>query len=183
MMYTPLMASCKACIHPDRASIDHQIVNGVPFRTIAATYSLSLGGLSRHRDHVRELLVEAMQARAGERAELGSNLTNRVEKLLGVAEEILTTAKSEKNLTAATGAINACTRLLELCGRLSGELQAPGAGIHFHATKNVTNIVNIRNDDIEVAVLIAEATKGFDPSEIQRLKMLAETAVTQINLH
>ena len=174
-VYASLMSTCKGCVHPDRAVIDQQIVAGVDFRTLAATYHLFLGGLSRHREHVKQLLAESMRVQEGERAERGSALMVRVEKLLDDAEEILSTAKSKQNLTAATGAINACTRLLELCGRLSGELQAPGAGIHFHSTRNVTNVVNI-NDDTEIAQMFAEFTRNFHPDEIERLKLLVSAS-------
>lgn len=170
------MAGCRACHHPDHDRVDRETVSGVPFRRIHAWSGLSLGTLSRHKTHIKELLTKAALARDVESAEHGSDLVNRVQELLGEAHEILTTAKSEKNLTAAVAAINACSRLLELCGRATGELQTSGGGIHFHATKNVTNISVRDGDDVELALLVKEATAGFSPDEINRLRTLTETA-------
>ena len=70
-----------------------------------------------------------------QREEHSGVLVSRVEKLAAAAEEILAMAKADKNLNAATGAINAATRLLELVGRPSGELQSANAG-GIHLTMN-----------------------------------------------
>jgi hypothetical protein len=88
--------NCKPCTHTQRDRIDADLIRGRPLRAISSEYGCSLGSLSRHRQHVRELIREHV---TGDREERGSNLFNRVEKLVGEAEEILASAKSEKNLS------------------------------------------------------------------------------------
>jgi hypothetical protein len=166
---------CRACSRPDRATIDEKIVSGVPYRLIAASTGLSLGALSRHRAHVKDQLAEAASHRAAERSEQATTLLDRVESAISDAQAILRDARTSKNLTAATGAVNAVTRLLELLGRVSGELQtASASGIHFSLTKVSNTVNNYGTDDSELAQLVSEATKGFDPAEITRLRLLTE---------
>jgi hypothetical protein len=165
---------CKPCFHPRRSEIDRQIVVGVAYRNIAAAFDLSLGSLSRHKSHIQEALADAVKQRDGERSEQSSALLARVEKLVGEAESLLASAKAKDNIAGATSAINAATRLLELLGRLTGELGSQNSGgIHLTVNKTTNTTINY-NDDTEIAVLIAEATRNFDPNEIQRLRMLAE---------
>jgi hypothetical protein len=172
------MSACHACRHPDRAAIDQALIRGTDYRTLAAQYGLSIGGLSRHKEHLKEMVAEAMRARAGERAEHGSELLKRIEEVINGAKGIAARAARTDQLAVANGALNTVIRSLELIGRLTGELATPGlGGIHFHATKNVTTIVNV-HDDTEIAQLVAEATNNFAPEEISRLKKLAESTIT-----
>lgn len=164
---------CGPCYHRNRQRIDSQIIDRVPYRTILAENpDLSLGALSRHKSHIREALAEAMSIRAGESAERGSALADRVESLLDEAKGILSTAKTKENLTAAIAAVNACTRLLELVGRLDGTLQASNSGgIHFHASKTVNINANV-DDELALAELLREATSDWNPVVIEHFKQL-----------
>jgi hypothetical protein len=171
--------ACKLDRHPRRDELDRAMVNGVDYRTICATFGASLGTLNRHKSCIKELLREAIQSGQAERGEQGSNLLARVEQLITTTEEILATAKTDKDLKAATNAVGAITRLLELLGRLDGSLmQSGGPGLHLHLSKTV-NVTNNYGSDEEIALLVAEATAGFDPAVISRFKQLAESAITQ----
>jgi hypothetical protein len=169
------MASCTACAHRDRAAVDHEIVNGRPLRVVAATFDLSVGALHRHKAHIREALANAAATALEESSQRSSALLDRVTKLVGEAEEILAAAKSKNDFRGANGALGAAAKLLDLLGRLSGELHqanAAGGGLHLH--KHVTN-VNIGHDytnDPDWAAMLYEATRGFDPDEIARLKAI-----------
>ena len=165
--------NCRTCCHAKRAEIDQQIIAGTPYRIISQTYGLSLGAISRHKEHVKQTLGEAIQRRDGERQEQGSTLLNRVERLVDEAEGVLTCAKSMQDWRGATSALSAACRLLELCARLNGELQSSNSpGIHLTLNK-VSTTINNYDSDQELAQLIAEATEGFNPSVIQRFKALA----------
>jgi hypothetical protein len=164
---------CGPCFHPLREQIDRQIVDGVPYRTIATRFHLSLGTINRHRAHLKEMLNDALQERAGERSERGSDLLNRVTKLVDEAESLLAVAKSKENIVGATSAINSACRLLELCGKLSGELSSQNIG-GIHLTVNKTTTVNNYDDDAAFAEMIGEATRGFDVAELMRLKSIAQ---------
>jgi hypothetical protein len=171
--------NCRACSHPDRDAIDRQIVAGTPLRAIAASSDLSLGGLVRHKQCIRKLLNQAMESDRGERAERGSALHDRVEKLVGEAEQVLAKAKAKDDFRGAVGALGAAAKLLDLLGRVSGELQsANSGGIHLTKITNV-NVTNYDNDR-DFAAMVGEATRGFDVRELMRLKAIAESAVATL---
>ena len=163
---------CKACNHRNRVEIDREIVYGRPLRPLVASTGLSLGVLHRHKSHIREALQEAMRSEQGEREGQAGDLLQRVHRLADEAIGILETAKVSGNLKAATSAICACTRVLELTGRLDGSLAQPNApGIHL--TQVTNTIINNYDNDVEFAMLIGEATKGFSYDEFERLRRLA----------
>jgi hypothetical protein len=169
---------CAGCLHRDRDQLDAEMVKGTPYRTLGATFGLSLGALSRHRRHIKEMLAARGPA---ETSEHGSALLARVEEVITEAKAILTEARANKSFGPATQALNSITRALELCARLSGELQSANAGglqLHLHKHEHVTNNYM---DEREFALLIQEATRNFNPDEISRLRLLAEsaTALTQ----
>jgi hypothetical protein len=165
--------ACKLDHHPNRDQLDDMLVRGVPFSAIRASFGATNGTISRHKNVcLRELLGEAMVKGRGERAERGSVLLDRIEEVISEAKSILVDAKAAKSFGPATQALNSITRALELCARLSGELQPGNAGgIHLTQIK-VTNI-NTGNDDRELAELVSEATAGFNEAVIERFKQLA----------
>jgi len=163
---------CIACYHADRDEIDRQLVAGIPLRTISARFHLALGSVHRHKEHVKEIIKARTD---GDREEHGGELLARVLRLAAEAEEILQSAKAASNLKAATSAICACVRVLELTGRLDGSLAQPNTpGLHLHLNKT-TNINVGCDDDNELAMLIAEGTRDYDPVEIERLRRIAES--------
>lgn len=167
--YNPLM-NCKPCTHAQRDRIDADLIHGRPLRTMVAEYGCSLGSLSRHRQHVRELIREHI---SGEREERGGALVNRVEQVLARAKELVETAMTQKNVRAANGSLRTILACLELIGKLTDELAQPNSpAIHFTQRIQV-NSYSYGDDDHELATLIGEATKGFSLDEFMRLKRLA----------
>jgi hypothetical protein len=56
--------TCAVCRHPERASIDKAIVDGLSLRNIAQRFDgPSAWGIHRHKQHAHALLAEAMHAR------------------------------------------------------------------------------------------------------------------------
>jgi hypothetical protein len=166
---------CKLDHHPNRDEIDRQIVSGVPLRSICASFNIALTTIHRHKDCIKEVLSQAMQHEQGEREERGSLLVDRVTKLAGEAEELVAIAKAEKNYRGATSALVAACKLLDLVGRLSGELQqanAAGGGLHLTMNRVTNNTIVAVDNDADFAAMIGEATKGFDHGELDRLKAL-----------
>ena len=166
---------CKACSHPHRDVLDQQIVGGTPLRAIvAANPGLSLGGLVRHKEHIKLALTQAMESSRAESVVQATTLLERVGDVIDEAREIAMMAKGEKKFAAAAAALNTIKGCLELIGRLDGSLAQPGTpGLHLHLSKTV-NITQNFGDDKELAALIGEATNGFDVSEFLRLKAIAE---------
>src|SRR6266536_4043819 len=165
---------CKTCSHRDRAIIDEQIIGGGSLRSISAAFNISLGALHRHKACIKEALAGAMRDQQDERGEHADDLLLRVRKLADEAIGILETAKATGNLKAATSAIVAAVRTLELCGRLDGSLAMPHApGIHLTMNRVTNNTVINYDNDVEFAAMIAEATEQFNPDVIEKMKALA----------
>jgi hypothetical protein len=164
---------CKPCTHPRRDEIDRNLIHGRPLRAIAAEYGCSLGGLSRHTKHVREVIRERI---TGEREERAGALLNRVEEVLEQAKVLVDVAKAQNNVRAANGSLRTILACLELIGKLTGELVPPNvSGIHL------TSIIRVGNnyapdDDKELAKLVGEATGGFSIHEFNRLKLLVTSS-------
>ena len=173
------MSRCGLCRHPDSNQLDALYISNKPLRAIVAAANanptgphVSLGQAHRHKAHVRELIRERLPV---ERQEHGTALFERVQRLVDEAEGILVCAKSSQDWKAATAAIGAATRLLELCGRLTGELQSNSPGIHLTLNKTTHNTtINNFDTDLEFAQLIGEGTRGFSVDELMRLKSIAE---------
>jgi hypothetical protein len=175
------MAVCKYCYDPRRDEIDRLFVVATPLRVIVATYGGSLGSASRHRKHVAAMIRERTPA---QREKIGSDLTARVEKLLDESISLMTTAKAVGHWKTAITAIGAATRLLELVGKLSGELvTAPNGAIHLNFTSNKllrSADVEQHTDQTELATLAFEAleslasTKGLDAEQIARLERVID---------
>jgi hypothetical protein len=164
------MASCKGCNHRDREAIDAAIIQGASIRTICDRFGLSVGGAQRHKQHVAEFVKAAATRESPERA---SDLLARIEEVVKAARGIAARAVRTDDLRAANGALGTLLRALETVGKLTGELQTPGAGIHFHAGARVSNTTINVGDDCEIAELLREATDGWSESTIARFKLLA----------
>jgi hypothetical protein len=170
------MTACKGCAHPQRVQIDADLVANVPFRKIIAYSGMSLGSISRHREHLKTELAHAYKARESANAEHAGNLINRIDNVISEAQDILSHAKAKGDIKAAISALGAITRALELVGRSSGEIPN-GGGLHLHRTTITNHNLNVDvGSDLELALAVAEATRGFDAGEIDRLRLLAASA-------
>jgi hypothetical protein len=113
---------CTVCIHPNREAIDEALVRGEPNRAIARRVAVTKDALRRHAEaHLPASLV----AIAGEReAEHGRSLLEQVRDLQAEALTILASAKETGRLSLALAAIREASRLLELAGKVSGEIDS-----------------------------------------------------------
>jgi hypothetical protein len=107
---------CTVCDHPQRAEIDHALVeNGTPNRRIAAVYSVAETSLRRHKAaHIPRVLVTAQ-----ERAEVqrGDSLTDQVKALQSKALQLLQAAEAKGDTRTALLAVRELARLVELLTR------------------------------------------------------------------
>jgi hypothetical protein len=176
------MSGCKPCAHHGLDQINQQLIAGTPFLAISEHFGLSVGALHRHKEnHLKKEIADAIQSREGERAERASTLLDCVQKLVGEAEELLAKAKAKENIRDAATVINSTVKVLELLGRLTGQLSNAGAGISLNFTSNRTTTINNNvnvGDDKELAQMVGEATGNFNPAEIERLKALASGTAT-----
>ena len=112
--------TCSVCIHPERDSIDNELVSGTPYRDIERRWHVSISALSRHRERHVSAALAAVQAEREHDAAL--SLLERVESLIERTERLLEAAESEGRVSAALAAVRERRGLLELLGKASGEL-------------------------------------------------------------
>lgn len=122
--------TCSVCRHADRAAIEAAHVEGRSLRVIAAQFAgTSAWSLQRHFGHVPGIIAQATAHDAAQNAATGK-LPARVEDLIVEAQKILAGAKKRKQWSPALAALRENRALLELLGRLNGELR-PGAAGEF----------------------------------------------------
>ena len=144
------MSGCKACTHTQREQIDRDLLANIGSRTICAYSGLSLGGLSRHRRHLKQSLGLVLADRSeGERAEHGSRLLLRVEKITNRLASLIYT--HEGDLRALVPAIRTMLDALRFVGDLTGELPKSGSGINvtLNANRSITNNVTYETNTCE----------------------------------
>ncbi len=113
--------ACTICNHTERAAINAALLDGTPYRHIAARYGTSTGALQRHKDeHLPVALVKAKEAEDIAEAD---DLLGQVRALQGRALTILDKAEAAGDLRTALTAIREARGNLELLARLLGELQ------------------------------------------------------------
>jgi hypothetical protein len=167
--------SCSIWRHPEKASIEDQLIRNVPLRKIAMQVGTMATSLFRHRKHLSSQLVMARNVEAVVEA---TSLLNRVEKLIKESEQ-------EKDWPAATTALREARSCLELLAKLGGELQQPGSSLHLHRHAHLHTGSRPRTEsevEIEIARLVSVATENFNSKELARLKRIAETSAIAASL-
>ena len=111
---------CTVCAHEEREAIDHALVAGVSLRDVARRHGVTKDALHRHKQ--AHLSAAVVAIRTEQEHEHGATLLEQVRGLQREALSILESAKQSGRPTVALSAIREASRLLELCGRLTGEL-------------------------------------------------------------
>lgn len=121
---------CTVCTHEKREEIDQILVKGTASeRVIASQFGLSQAAVNRH---VQAGHVEARIAQASEAREIASadNLLNDVRSLRAKAIQLLIRAEQAGDLRTAIAGVREVRGVLELLGKLVGELaDAPQVAI------------------------------------------------------
>ena len=121
--------TCTICGHSKRSAIEKAILAGEALRAISGRLSVSRQSLARHRDdHLSAAVVKANGAAEVTR---GDDLLAKVQDLEADAKRIRGRAEKAKDLRTAIAAIRELTRLVDLLGRLRGELQNTPAVINI----------------------------------------------------
>src|SRR5690348_12763617 len=114
---------CTICTHPKRAEIDKALLDGVALRKIASAYGTTPQSVIRHRDaHLKRLLQAAAAEEQRQEAALGSDLLDQAKHLQKAALGFMTQAYRAGDLRTALAGVREATRLLELQGKLMGEI-------------------------------------------------------------
>ncbi|MEI2651552.1 MAG: hypothetical protein V9G12_05210 [Microthrixaceae bacterium] len=118
--------ACTVCEHDDLEAIDREITGGVPRRVIAARRpDLTDSAIGRHtRSHVSAALVRVDRAEVVEVIGRGGTLLERVEALTARVERVLDEADLSGKPSQVLAASKEVRALLELLGKISGELRS-----------------------------------------------------------
>lgn len=115
--------SCAVCRHPEHVALDEMLLRGESIRAIARRFRLGKSTVHTHlkNGHIPKTLVKAADAAA---VSEGDAL---LAKVLEVEQEVRRlAAKAEKagDVRGALVGMRELSRILELLGRLSGELKS-----------------------------------------------------------
>ena len=113
--------TCTICGHQKRTEIDTALLRSDKLRNIVAGFSVSMGSLVRHRD--RHLPVTMAHAKEAREAEMGENLLGEARRLHARAMRILERAEAAGQLDTALKAIREVRGILELLGKLDGQIE------------------------------------------------------------
>lgn len=112
---------CRVCKHPERESIDHQLVVGASLESLAGQFGVSRSSLNRHKaNHVSEALqavVVEERAKAGPRSAL-----DRLEELYETASRILAAAEAEGKASLSLTAVRELRGITETLAKVTGEI-------------------------------------------------------------
>ncbi len=136
---------CTICDHKHRGAIDGALLSGARQHAVATEHGVSRDAVSRHfLKHLPVIAatdqVEQENAPTDGRLDIEASVTDlrvRLLRLLGRAER-------SRDLRAAILCVREAARLLELSGRMSGQIDASGVKIAMHISGNDGNAQNLR---------------------------------------
>jgi hypothetical protein len=115
---------CTVCNHPSRPEIDRDLIDGVPYRTLAATHDLSTSALFRHTRHLRHQLV--LQQHQADQSQAFA-LLERLELLEVRLDRIFRKAEESRSLHVSLGCLQESIRVLALREKFRHSLGEPAA--------------------------------------------------------
>ena len=111
---------CTICTHPEKEAINQALVNGEPFRHIAARYGTSTGALQRHRaDDLPSVMVKSEEAKEVAHAD---DLVWQIKQLRNKAISILGKAETAGDLKTALMGVREARACIELLAEMEGEI-------------------------------------------------------------
>ncbi len=111
---------CTICTHPEKEAINQALVNGEPFRHIAARYGTSTGALQRHKaDDLPSIMVKSEEAREVAHAD---DLVWQIKQLRNKAIGILGKAETAGDLKTALMGVREARACIELLAGMEGAI-------------------------------------------------------------
>jgi hypothetical protein len=154
---------CTICQHSMRPQIERALFNGTAYRQIAEQFAVSAAGVTRHVEHIRELLQREKKRSENLHTE---SLRAQCNALLRDTYRLRFVAEQRGSVRTALRAIDTALTALTLAARLSGELTAQ---VTQQVQVNVSNVSPIakmtrremREETARIDALLLEA--GIDP--------------------
>jgi hypothetical protein len=125
---------CTVCAHHEREAIDHALVAGEPYRSVANRYeSLSQAAVQRHEEnHIPATLAKAKEAKEVAHAD---GLLADVRSLQARTLAVLEAAELSHEHRTALAAIREARSNLELLAKLLGELdERPSVAVNLNVS-------------------------------------------------
>jgi transposase-like protein len=153
---------CKVCSHPLKDDIDFRLVSGHAYRELSRQFGIDKSSLHRHKkNHISAKLIESQRFKEISSANL---LVEQIQKLQIKAERIAKKAERKGDYRTALAGIRELTRIVELLGKLQGELHESNVNIVLN-TKWVelrALILTVLDDYPEAKIKLAEAIQQND---------------------
>ncbi len=143
---------CTVCSHPDRETINQELIAGTSYRNVGKQFGVGVSAVFRHRrDHLTELLANALEARGARELDHGDELLNQLQSLTTEALSILNDARGSGDNRTALVAIGKLRRNVELTAKLTGELVERHAHLHagglsLEARQQLAEAVDVMRD-------------------------------------
>lgn len=117
------LVRCTVCRHPEHVALNEALLRGEPLRAIAARFGLGKSSVHAHlkRGHISKALVKAADATA---VTEGDALLTKVLEVEQEVRRLATKAEKAGDVRGALVGMRELSRILELLGRLSGELKS-----------------------------------------------------------
>lgn len=112
--------TCTICRHPERAAIERAMVAGVPFRHIAAEWTVSTQALQRHRAACLSADVVRVQADADDRRAL--DVVQQLRAINAASLAVLADARASGKPALVLSAVDRIQKQIELQAKLLGDL-------------------------------------------------------------
>ena len=104
-------ARCTVCNHPSRPEIDRALIDGVPYRTLAAAHGLSTSALFRHTRHIRHQLM--LQQHHEDQSQVSAFL-EKLELLEVRLDRLFRKAEESQSFHISLGCLQESLRVLSL---------------------------------------------------------------------
>ena len=171
-MNTQAGAPCSVCSHPAHRTINNEILAGEStIADLSRTYGLSRQSLMRHRDkHIPAQVAEAVkrdQASGKTPEQHEASLMDQVKDLHKKALGLMAAAYNQRDLRTALAGVGAATKLLELQGRLLGQVDSGAVTINVHQSVEFKMIT----------VNIVQALEPYPEAKAAVLKALGSPTV------
>ena len=143
--------TCTICKNKQCDEINEALIQGESFRAIAGQYAVSKTSLQRHKTN--HLPVHLLQAKKANELADANTLVEQLQRLEGDARRIAQKAELGCDFKSALMAIREQARLLEIRGRILGEIRPADGG--------QTTINRITRVDIKAVLREPESRKAL----------------------
>ena len=150
------------CIHSEREKIDKDLIAGLSFRKISRRFKIDKSSLFRHK--ARHLPVTLIKAEDAREIESSENLWDQIEWLRAKALSISRKAEEREDYRAALAGIRELVRIVELTGKLRGDLSTQPVNIVVNPqwielrTKIVTTLEDFPEAKARLAEVLGSAS-------------------------